>query len=496
MSKLVISFAATLLLSSIGYTQNRPFPQEQTWENCIKPTNHSQEDLNNDIKSFYDHWKSNYLTEANTVGYYIQGDNTGGSAADKGTSEGHGYGMVITALMAGYDDQAKTYFDGLFNFFDSHRSSINSELMGWLVDAEESESGAYSSAADGDMDIAYALLLAHDQWGSEGDINYLQEAKEMITLGLKKSDFGASSKRVLLGDWDKDQFSTRSSDWMTAHMHAYFEATEDEFWNEATEEVYSLVDDITENYASNTGLMPDFIINELPEPAGEDFLEGPHDGKYYFNAARFPWRIAMDFGHYGTQESKDHMNKILSWLKPETDFDPYNVYSGYNLDGSEIPGSGYDNATFVSPMVVAATVDAEHQEYLNLGWTFIRGLKSSYFADNINLLCMLYISGNWWAPTGGTINSIPDNQHYLGDVHIYPMPTSEMTTISFSPKSTGRANIKVLDMHGNLLYQAATKAQKNTLFNHHINVKNFTPGVYITEVTLNDHSITRKLLIK
>ena len=37
-----------------------------------------------------------------------------------------------------------------------------------------------TSATDGDMDIAYSLLLANEQWGSNGKINYLKEAQLMI----------------------------------------------------------------------------------------------------------------------------------------------------------------------------------------------------------------------------------------------------------------------------------------------------------------------------
>ena len=40
--------------------------------------------------------------------------------------------------------------------------------------AEEQKKTA--SATDGDFDIVYALMLAHDQWGSDGFINYVTGA--------------------------------------------------------------------------------------------------------------------------------------------------------------------------------------------------------------------------------------------------------------------------------------------------------------------------------
>jgi len=40
--------------------------------------------------------------------------------------------------------------------------------------------GDFDSAADGDLDIAYALLLADRQWGSCGTVNYLLEAQRVL----------------------------------------------------------------------------------------------------------------------------------------------------------------------------------------------------------------------------------------------------------------------------------------------------------------------------
>jgi hypothetical protein len=43
-------------------------------------------------------------------------------------------------------------------------------------------------------------------------------------------------------------------------------------------------------------------------------------------------------------------------------------------------------------------VDSSHQAYLNAGWDRIKNWRKNYYGDTINLLCMLLISGNWWAP--------------------------------------------------------------------------------------------------
>ena len=54
-----------------------------------------------------------------------------------------------------------------------------------LIDGanEGSMTGGYcDSATDGDMDIAYALLLADKQWGSSGDIVYLARPKQLLMI--------------------------------------------------------------------------------------------------------------------------------------------------------------------------------------------------------------------------------------------------------------------------------------------------------------------------
>ncbi len=381
---------------------NMPFPQQVNFTGCIKPNNVTQAQMNNTIKSYYDYWKSAYIRESNGTtpggGYYVEMKGTGGTGNEITTSEAHGYGMLIFTIMAGYDSQAKMYFDGMYNMYDKHRSKIDSDLMSWLIDKSELTSKDSDSATDGDMDIAYALLMAHKQWGSNGSINYLSEARRIITNGIRTSDMSLSSKRTMLGDWDTDPLSTRSSDWMTGHFHTYYNATNDSFWNDAANTAYGLITRITGNYASNTGLMPDFIVGDPAKPAPPNFLEADTDDDYSWNACRYPWRIAMDYAHYGTTDSKNACNKMVNWIKTKTGNNPSNIRAGYKLNGDQLTSD--TSAAFTAPFIAACVVDSGHQDYLNAGWSKISNLKEGYYGDSINLLCMLFISGNWWKPTG------------------------------------------------------------------------------------------------
>src|SRR5581483_5861742 len=106
-----------------------PFPQHVVYTTgSIKPNNQTQVQLDNEVINFYNAWKPVYLKAGCTAGeYYIEYIN----GNEICVSEGQGYGMVIVAYMAGYDPNAKTYYDGLYQWYKTHPSTINTTLMNW-----------------------------------------------------------------------------------------------------------------------------------------------------------------------------------------------------------------------------------------------------------------------------------------------------------------------------------------------------------------------------
>ena len=101
----------------------------------IRPNNFTQAQQDQHVRDFYDDWKSNYLVSA--------GNNSAGQAMTRvafgqgstvTVSEGQGYGMVVTAIMAGHDAEAQALFDGLFRFARNYPSGADSRLMSWKID--------------------------------------------------------------------------------------------------------------------------------------------------------------------------------------------------------------------------------------------------------------------------------------------------------------------------------------------------------------------------
>ncbi|OAB43893.1 chemotaxis protein [Paenibacillus antarcticus] len=391
----------------------KPFPQQVSYPGIIKPNHVTQTALNSAVSSYYDYWKGKYLKNNLSSlpgGYYVKGDSTGDTEGytGLGTSEGQGYGMVITALMAGYDSNAKTIYDGLFKTARAFKSSVNPNLMGWIVADSSSAQGHFDSATDGDLDIAYSLILADRQWGSAGTINYLAEAKKMITNGIKVSNV-TTNNRLNLGDWDeKNTLNTRPSDWMLSHLRAFNEVTGDQVWLDVINNLYNVYGQFSTTYSSTTGLISDFVINNPPKPAPSNFLEDTYDNEYNYNASRVPLRIVMDYAFYGDTRGRDIANKMAVWIKGKTTGTPGNIKDGYQLNGTA--RGSYATAVFVSPFISAATTNSAHQAWVNSGWDWMKNKKEGYFSDSFNLLNMLFISGNWWIPTAGSVTPTPDTQ--------------------------------------------------------------------------------------
>ncbi|ERP38869.1 glycosyl hydrolase family 8 [Chitinivibrio alkaliphilus] len=381
---------------------HRPFPQEERWGHAIRPSQYSQEELNNHVVDLYEYYRDTYLRPSQRTegGYYIHSGGTNVNFSTTATvSEAHGYGMILFALMAGHDVEAKEYFDGMVAFFLDHPSGANPYNMSWEIEGQERRRPR-NSATDGDLDIAYALILAHNQWGSTGRYDYRQKAYDMIIHGILVDNMSQRTKRTLLGDWDRDHYTSRTSDWMPAHFRAFADVTGDDFFLEAIDTVYALIESVQSEFSPHTGLLPDFITGRFPEPdpRGGGTYENNSE-KYDWNACRVPWRIATEYLHHESPAAREFCSTVIEWLIAHTEGDPRRITAGYTLSGEELVD--YSSVAFQAPFALAATVDERFQDYLDASWDILRKDRGNgVYVTAINLFSMLLISGNWWAPQG------------------------------------------------------------------------------------------------
>ena len=385
----------------------RPFPfRSRTISGALSPISRTQSEQDDDLRAAYARWKANYLIPLDDGLYRVAFGKAGTEHHAITVSEGQGYGMVIVPHLAGDDPDARMIFDGLWQFVRANPSGIDSRLMGWHI--PEGESGS-DSAFDGDADIAYGLLLADAQWGSDGEIDYRAAAIEVLT-GILESTIGAESRYPLLGDWvdpegaQYNQWTTRPSDFMLGHFRAFARATGDPAWNDVVTACQRVIAEIQRNHSPETGLLPDFVQpvssdNHTPCPADSGFLEGENDGAFGYNAGRTPWRIGVDALLNWDEQSREQSAMISRWVEKSTGGEPQAIRAGYRLDGAPSEGSDYFTIFFAAPLAVAAMTAPDQQEWLNALYESIREQSENYYEDSVALLCLLAITGSFWDPT-------------------------------------------------------------------------------------------------
>lgn len=383
----------------------KPFPQHINYtKGTIKPNNVLQKELDNHVSTFYQQWKKRYIkADAGEGLYYVSVEGT--VERNVCVSEGQGYGMIIVAIMAGADPSAHKIYDGLFHFYKLHPSENSQHLMAW-AQKKNFEDFQKSSAADGDLDMAYSLLLADVQWGSGGNINYCKEAQQMIEA-IKNQEINSQTFSVVLSNaveqTSRDYFDTRSSDFMPAHFKVFSKISGDELWLKVIDNTYKLFSSFQEKYSPDAGLLPDFIehLDDIPEPARAMYLESKYDGCYNYNACRNPWRIATDYLLYGDKRAKVMVEKINKWIYEKSRGNPADICAGYTLEGDVIRGRNYEAMSFIAPLAVSAMVEKKNQQWVNKLWNYVIGVgidDSDYFGNTIKMFNIIILSGNYWDP--------------------------------------------------------------------------------------------------
>jgi len=359
--------------------------------------------LDAETAAFYDAWKERYLEPACQPGHLRVAYATDGDR--RTVSEAMGYGMLIAVLVAGHDPGAREAFDGLWAYVVDHPTAENADLLAWAQDDACQDVEGSDSATDGDIDIAYALLLADAQWGSDGGVDYAAAADARIAAILE-AEVHPTADTILLGDWANDPAfldGTRLSDQMPSHFKAFAAATGVDRWDAVSDRSYDLIAVLQDEYAPDTGLLPDFAVGAdgaSPAPAPAGYLESADDGAYSYNACRAPWRLATDVLLSGDERALTAVRAMNAWVRAETGDDPSRIRAGYALDGT--PLADFSSMAFTAPFAVAAMVEPSegtNQPWLDAVWdAMLAAEPDGYYEDTLQLLAMLVVSDNWWAP--------------------------------------------------------------------------------------------------
>ena len=160
---------------------------------------------------------------------------------------------------------------------------------------------------------------------------------------------------------------------------------------------------------------------------------------YSYDAARTPWRIAVDYAWYGNANAKAYSKKSSDFVRV-TLGGSQNVKDGYTQSGSVI--SSYHNSTFTGAFACAA-MGGDNQSHLDNSYADLRGINdaNSYFNQSLKTLYLFLLSGNFYLPGSSTVITPPPVQSPYGGT-AWAVP--------------GRIEAEKYDNGGTLAYSDAT----------------------------------------
>lgn len=304
------------------------------------------------IKTHYADWTRLYL-RGNQQQKYVKTNNTTNAQT---LSESQGYGMLITVMAAQQGIKSHATFDQLTRYYLAHRISGTNPLMAWRQQLTNgkmvSTAAERTSATDGDLDIAYALILADERWHSNGTLNYGQLAKRLLRA-IKRREINQTTSLPKVGDWatTSNRNVVRPSDLMTAYFRKFASYTQDGSWTKVAQNSQTTLQKLSRQ--QTTGLMADFVtVNGVGLTVGAvkaNQVSSVHDNQYGYNACRIPWRVAYDYELNHSQISKSIVQKMLRFFTKQS-----KLTAVYTLKGQAV--ENYANLAFTAPVYYAAEV--------------------------------------------------------------------------------------------------------------------------------------------
>ncbi|HWC83219.1 MAG TPA: glycosyl hydrolase family 8 [Pseudonocardiaceae bacterium] len=380
-----------------------PFPAHVTYQVGVLPSA-SQSSRDAAVEKQYDSWKSSYLVHGCASDEYYVSTKGDGDAPDNGTvSEAQGYGMNIVPLMAGYDANAQTEFNGLWQLVKDHEDQYG--LMEWQLDGKTckyADSGTPDGATDGDLDIGYGLILADKQWGG-----YTSAAKSWLA-GFYAHDVAFDGH--LKCEDDGPGTDTRPSDNMLDHLRAFAAYDPNHDWAKVIAKQEALFTEFTGSYSASAGLMADFVVNAnstSPKPAPANYQENQPDNIVGYNSLRVPWHLGTDALENGASTASvaySLAKKESACLDKASGGDPQAVHPHVNLNctwrDTDGDGNTDTQAEEAGDAAGPAAMAAGDQAFTNAIWSGLakNPFGDGYYGETIKMIVYIVMAGDYWNP--------------------------------------------------------------------------------------------------
>ncbi|MFQ3576557.1 MAG: glycosyl hydrolase family 8, partial [Cytophagales bacterium] len=430
-----------------------PFGSNSTYVGATLPTNlptGGQYGRSQDAANAYNEWKDNYVVQCNASPrrYRVKFDEP-----NRTVSEGIAYGMLLAAYAADKD-----LFDGLWNYYKFHSNSRG--FMHWRIDGCTGVSGQ-NGAADAEVDAAYALLIAENQWPNiNSPYDYSAEAQTLMN-NIVTWELHPSSNQLINGDgWGFGDNCRNPAYQSPAYFREFAirNTNNSSRWNSAVTASYNLV---TANADATTGLVSDWSNPQgqrnTCNPGGLGYAAT--DG-YGYDACRNPWRMAHDIIWNGTTTASQALtivNKIATYVNGRG---VNNIGGPLYQNGTNYPGYA-TNASFVSTFAMAVFASSTASQTLkNNMYTRTVQVKdqiqnftlSGYYGNTLRVLSLFMQTGNFWknGTTSiqdinvrvGTVNVLTGTTYDFQNQQTIP-PASSGKTITFTIENLGFAALNL-----------------------------------------------------
>ncbi|HEV2345686.1 MAG TPA: glycosyl hydrolase family 8 [Actinocrinis sp.] len=439
LSTLTVGLAVTVPAPALAATAAYPFPTHVTYQVGVMPSA-SQSTRDTAVETHYNSWKSTYLVHGCASNEYYVSTKGDGDATNNGpVSEGQGYGMNIVPLMAGYDSNAQTEFNGLWQLVKDHEDQYG--LMQWQLDGltcKYYSSGTPDAATDGDLDIGYGLLLADKQWGG-----YTSDA--LTWLGRIYAH-DVSPDGHLKAEDDGPNTDTRPSDHMLDHLRAFAAYDTAHDWNKVVTRTQALDGELTASYSPTYGLLSDFVVGAdttSPKPASSCYQECQPDNIVGYNSIRVPWHMGTDALLYGSSTAAFAYGDAKEWsacAKKVSGSNPQKVYPHLNLNCTAY--STTDQAEEAGDSIGPAAMASGDQSWTDTIWNYLatNPFGDGYYGETIKMLVYIVMAGDYWNPVAASTPPPPPtctgaqllgNPGFEGGSTIAPW--TESSTLGYQP---------------------------------------------------------------
>jgi endo-1,4-beta-D-glucanase Y len=326
------------------------------------------------IAEAYARWKTHFVRNNNQI--------VAPEQQNAITSEAMGYGMMIAASMGD-----KATFDQFHGYVKSQLEGTG--LMRW-------KNGDSGSASDGDIDIAYALLMANVQWPSGG---YKAPADQMAAAILSND---------LVSNVIRGGSNFRGSPFNPSYFSpAAFRAFGASFAT-ALSTNNGLVNN---NVSANTnGIPTDWANPDNGAPSGpgsaqvtSEITDG-ENGAMGYDAARVPWRLGL--GQCTGAGTSSALSAIVGTFAQKYDAGASIdlMKAGWLKRNGEVHTAAKDSqGSYIGPMGVGAMATNNAAMRDRAFRTMLDVLESgdfnhTYFPSTVGLLTLLAMSGNFPTP--------------------------------------------------------------------------------------------------